>query len=296
MRVLIAGSSGLIGTALFSHLCQKGYEVVRLVRSGEGARWDPESGTLDAGVLDGVDAVVNLCGETIGERWDEEKKKRLISSRVTPTKVLVEALMKMERPATFISASATGYYGDRADEVLTEPSFSGNCFLSALCRDWETAAQPASFKRHRVVNLRTGIVLSGQGGALAKMLTPFKMGIGGRIGTGNQWMSWIDIKDIVRIVEFILLDERISGPVNAVAPESVMNREFTKTLGLVLRRPTIFPMPEFAIRLAFGEMGKELLLASTRVLPAKLASFHFDWMFADLEESLRHVLSLPPRW
>ena len=301
MKVIVTGSTGLIGTALVRTLLADGHEVTRLVRGDaqtfsapgtSAVRWDPRAGTVEAEKLEGHDAAVHLAGESIAEgRWDEEKKRRIMESRVRGTRLIAETLARLERkPEALVSASAIGFYGNRGDEVLTEESASGTDFLSEVCREWEKATLAASQVGIRVVHLRTGVVLSAQGGALAKMLTPFKMGVGGRVGDGRQYMSWIDLDDEVGVIRRAIEDRDLRGPVNVVAPRPVTNEEFTKTLGGVLGRPTIFPVPAFAARLAFGEMADALLLASQRVEPARLKSSGYEFKYPDLAASLRHVL------
>jgi uncharacterized protein (TIGR01777 family) len=274
MNILLTGSSGLIGQALIPVLTSGGHRVICLVRfkprSGEPlVYWDPAGGDIDTPKLEGFDAVVHLAGEPVAGRWNAAKKRAIHQSRVKSTRLLCEALARLaNRPRVLVAASASGYYGDRGDELLREESEAGSSFLSQVCQEWERAATPATQSGIRVVNLRIGFVLSPAGGGLAKMLRAFKMGTGGRIGSGEQYLSWIAIDDLVQIILFAMTTEALSGPVNAVAPNPVTNFVFTKTLGQVLGRPTIFPMPAFAVRLALGEMGKELLLASTRLMPA----------------------------
>ncbi len=297
MKVLITGSSGLIGSALVPLLTSQGQSVTRLVRSrarlGEGEiSWDPSAGNIDAGSLEGFDAVVHLAGENIAAgRWTAEQKTRIRDSRVKGTRLLAESLARLaRRPAVLLCASALGYYGNRGEEVLQESSASGSGFLAEVCREWEAAAEPAAWSGIRVVNLRMGVVLSPEGGALAAMLLPFRLGVGGRIGDGKQYMSWIAIEDVVGACSFALKSEALCGPVNVVAPNPVTNLEFTKTLGRVLGRPTVFPMPAFAARLAFGEMADALLLASARLEPAKLLATGFKFRFTALQPALRHIL------
>ncbi len=297
MKVLVTGSSGLIGSALVSELISRGNETVRLVRTqpGPGAKeifWEPEAGRLDAGALEGFDAVVHLAGVNIAAgRWTPKQKTKIRVTRVIGTRLLSETLAHLaRRPAVLVAASAMGFYGTRGDEVLTESSPSGSGFLPEVCRAWEGATEPASRAGIRTVNLRTGVVLSARGGALAKMLTPFRLGLGGRLGDGKQYMSWIAIDDVVRVIQHAIKTATLSGPVNNVSPNPVTNAEFTKTLGQVLSRPTVFPMPGFAARLAFGEMADELLLSSTRLRPAKLASTGYVFRFPELEGALRQVL------
>ncbi len=294
-KVLITGSSGLLGSALVQSLGAAGYEITRLTqRSTSAARqiaWDfaqplaPES-------VSGFDAVIHLAGESIASRWTDAKKKAIRDSRVLGTQHLAEALARAESPPrVLISASAIGFYGDRDDEILREDSASGRAgFLPEVCREWEAAAEPAVQAGIRTAFLRTGIVLSAEGGALKKMLPPFRMGLGGKIGSGRQWMSWIDLHDEIGAIRHILGNESLRGPVNSVSPNPVTNAEFTKTLASVLSRPTVFPMPAFAARLAFGQMGDELLLGSQRVEPAKLMASGYVFQKPDLRQALSAIL------
>lgn len=295
MRILVTGSTGLVGSALIPALEAEGHEVVRLVRSQPVAgevHWDPAQGSIDVGALEGLDGVVHLAGESISDgRWTDEKKKRIRDSRVEGTKILSEALASLDSPPkVLVSSSAIGFYGSRGDEILTEQSASGDEFLSEVCREWEIATRAAAEKGMRVVNLRFGVILSEKGGALAKMLTPFKLGVGGKVGDGSQYMSWIDLEDAVRIIIFALKDDALRGPVNVVAPCPVTNEEFTRAMGDVLSRPTILPVPAFAARLAFGEMADALLLSSARVEPARLKEAGYVFKYPQLEDSLRHNL------
>jgi hypothetical protein len=294
VKILITGSTGLIGSALIPVLTKEGHTLVRLVRSKPGSNefeWNPEAGTIDTTALTGADAVMHLAGENIAERWTIEKKARVKNSRVKGTRTLCEALARLTQPPeVLVCASAIGYYGHRGQEILREESAPGSGFLPEVCLEWEAATESAIQKGIRVVNLRIGMVLSPAGGALAKMLLPFQMGVGGIIGSGEQYMSWITLDDVVEIIDYALTTDTLKGPVNTVAPKAVTNKEFTKTLGRVLARPTIFPMPAFAARLAFGEMADELLLASTRVEPAKLIATGYHFRYPELEGALRHVL------
>jgi uncharacterized protein len=297
MKILVSGSTGLVGKALVSSLTGAGHQVTRLVRSQPGAGekdiyWDPAAGSLDSSRLEGLDGVVHLAGESIAEgRWTAEKKARIRNSRVKGTQLLAEALaQRAQRPRTLICSSAIGYYGDRGAEILREDSRPGSGFLPDVCREWEAATKPAADSGIRVVNLRTGLVLSSSGGALPKMLPPFKLGAGGKLGTGQQYMSWIAIDDMVGTIQHALEKTTLSGPVNAVSPHPVTNLEFTKTLGRVLSRPTLFAVPAFAVRLMFGQMGEDLLLASARVEPARLAGSGYVFRYPVLEGALRHVL------
>ena len=298
MKVLISGSTGLIGSALVSLLTNERHDVVRLVRSapksdGSEVHWDPESGRIDNAGLEGMDAVVHLAGENIGSgRWTRDKKARIFDSRVKGTRLLCESLANLAQPPkVLVSASAIGYYGDRDEEILNEGSISGFGFLAEVCIEWEIATEPVAQTEIRVVNLRMGIVLSLEGGPLEKMLPPFKMGVGGILGNGRQYMSWISLDDAVGGIHHALVTDSLQGPVNNVAPHPVTNREFTKTLGRVLRRPTLFPLPSFGLRLMFGEeMANELFLSSTRVEPTRLLETGYTFRYPELESALRHVL------
>jgi len=297
MKILISGSHGLVGTALIKSLASEGHEILRLVRyapsSVQENEWSPDRYSIALARLEGFDAVVHLAGESIAEgRWTDEKKKRIRESRVKGTRLLGDALANLSQPPkTFVCASAIGYYGDRGDEILTEASAPGNDFLSAVCVEWERATALASEKGIRVVNCRFGIILDANGGALKKMLPPFRMGVGGKIGSGKQWMSWIALDDVVRGIKFALANDSIRGPVNFVAPAPVANARFTKTLGKVLSRPTLFPIPAFGVRLLFGEMADALLLSSQRVAPTVLQTSNFLFLYSQLEAALRHALA-----
>jgi uncharacterized protein len=298
MIIAVTGSSGLVGTALVDSLEAEGHVVRRLVRRPvrDGQHeigWDPAAGQIDAAALAGVDAVVHLAGENLAaQRWTESFKAEIRNSRVRGTRLLCDALAGLStRPSVLVSASAVGYYGNRGDEIVDESASPGTGFLAEVCREWEAAAQPARDAGIRVVNLRLGVVLSTHGGALAQMLTPFKLGLGGPIGSGQQYLSWIAIDDLVSAIEFALRAETMAGPVNAVAPQPVTNREFTKSLGHVLGRPTVFPMPAFAARLAFGEMADEMLLGGVRVVSHALLTAGFTFQYPELEAALRHLLA-----
>ena len=297
MKILVSGSHGLVGSALVQSLKSDGHEVFSLVRrpprSDAEVEWYPDRGSLALSRLEGTDAVVHLAGESIASgRWTANKKQRIRDSRVQATTVLSEALANLkEPPGILISASAIGYYGDRGNLILTEATAPGNDFLAGVCVAWERATEAAAEKGIRVVNARFGIILSAEGGALAKMLPPFRMGVGGRVGSGAQWMSWIALADAIGGIRFALVNESLTGPVNFVAPHPVSNAEFTKTLGKVLSRPTLFPVPEFAARLAFGEMAGALLLAGQRVAPARLQEAGYEFEYPELEPALRHLLA-----
>jgi uncharacterized protein (TIGR01777 family) len=294
MRIAVTGASGLVGRPLCAALAAQGHEVVRLVRGGSAPSpgavpWDPERGTI--GDLGGVDAVVHLAGESIASRWTKERKRRIVESRVQGTRLVAGALAALPRkPAALVCASAVGWYGARGDEALDESSPPGTGFLAETCRAWEESADPARDAGIRVVNLRFGIILSARGGALAKMLLPFKLGAGGRVGDGRQWMSWIAHDDALGAIRHAMATADLAGPVNAVAPAPVTNAEFTRVLGRVLGRPTVMTMPAFAARLAFGEMADHLLLAGQRVLPRRLAGSGYAFRHPELEGALRHVL------
>jgi uncharacterized protein len=293
-RVLVSGASGLIGTTLLPSLETRGYDVVRLVREpangGKQLSWDPAQ-SMNPDTVSGFDAVIHLAGESIVGRWTDAKKQKIRDSRVNGTRHLAEALAQAKnKPHVFVCSSAIGYYGSRGDEVLRENSASGTGFLPEVCRDWEAATQPAIKAGIRTAHIRTGVVLSPKGGALGKMLTPFKLGVGGHIGGGHQWMSWIDVEDMVGAIHHILKNDLLQGPVNMVAPKPVTNDEFTKTLASVLSRPAIFPMPEFAVKAIFGKMGETVLLGSQRVEPARLVETGYPFRFRDLRESLKNVL------
>ena len=295
MKILVTGASGLVGSALVPLLAGGGHEVARLGRSTPDTgdiRWDPDSGVLEAAALEGFDGVVHLAGENIAAgRWNAARKRRIKESRVQGTLLLARTLARLERPPrVLVSASAVGFYGDRGDEELSEQSPAGSGFLTEVCREWEAATEAAAGKGIRVVHARLGVVLSRDGGALAKMLTPFKLGAGGIVGSGRQYMSWITLEDTVAALAHLLVTDAASGPVNVVAPAPVTNREFTRTLGRVLRRPTLFPLPAFVARAVFGEMADALLLGSTRVKPVNLLDSGYAFRQGSLEEGLRAVL------
>lgn len=294
MRIGVTGATGLVGSALLPVLAGAGHEAVGLRRgAGDAAgspSWDPATGSVAAGGP--LDAVVHLAGENIaGGRWTAARKARIRDSRVEGTGALCRGLAALDpRPATLVAASAVGFYGDRGDERLDESSPAGTGFLADVCQEWEAAAAPAREAGIRVVHLRIGIVLTPAGGALGQMLLPFKMGVGGVIGSGRQFMSWIALDDLVAAVLHAAVTDGLEGPVNAVAPNPATNAEFTKTLGRVLGRPTILPMPAFGARLAFGEMADHLLLGGARVEPTRLGETGFQFGYPDLDGALRHLL------
>ena len=299
MKILIGGSHGLVGTALIKSLETEGHEIFRLVRHAPTSKteveWSPDRYSIALARIEGFDAVVNLAGESIAEgRWTEDKKRRIRESRVKGTKLLGDALANLAvPPKIFVCASAIGFYGNRGDELLTETSAAGGDFLAKVCAEWEDATALATEKGIRVVNARFGVILDTNGGALKKMLPPFRMGVGGKVGSGKQWMSWIALDDVVGGIQFALANDSIKGPVNFVAPVPVTNAEFTKTLGKVLSRPTIFPIPAFAIKFLFGEMGEALLLGGQRVAPERLVAEGYEFSYPQLERALVHILEKP---
>ena len=303
MKILITGSTGLVGTALTQHLQRAGHTVCRLIRPGTSSQtignsqafdvnWNPTTGEL-GGAAVGADAVVNLAGASIADgRWTAQRKQLLRSSRVDTTRALVQALAKMSaRPRVLVSGSATGIYGNRGDETLTEASQPGTDFLSEIAKEWESEALKAEALGIRLVRARFGVILAKHGGALPQMLRPFQFGIGGKIGTGKQWLSWITLDDTVAILRSALENATITGPLNVVSPQPVTNAQFTKSLAATLRRPAIFPVPAFALRLALGEMADALLLASQRAVPAQLQKLNYQFLHPDLANALCAVLS-----
>ncbi len=297
MTVAITGSTGLVGSALSALLTTGGHRVLPVVRSrrsrsADVVHWDIRAGEVDAAALEGVDAVVHLAGESlVAFRWTEDKKKEIRESRKLGTGLLARTLARLAKPPkVLLSSSAVGFYGDRGNEVLTEDSGPGKGFLAEVCKDWEAAAEPAQRAGIRVVRLRSGLVLSAAGGALPKMLPAFKAGVAGRLGRGDQYMSWIDIDDALGMVLMALHEAAVTGPLNGTAPHPVTNATFTTTLGRVLGRPTVLPVPGLALKALFGQMGSELFLSGQRVLPRKADSAGFEFFYPGLEESLRFQL------
>jgi uncharacterized protein (TIGR01777 family) len=297
MKIVVSGSTGLIGSALTKALNARNHEVVPLVRrrvsSGERAvAWDPERGTIDRAGLEGADAVIHLAGENVFGRWSPAKKQRIYDSRVKGTRLVSDTLAGLQRPAaTLLAASAIGYYGDRGDEPVTEESAPGEDFLAHVARDWEAATAAATRAGIRVVNMRVGVVLTTTGGALAKMLPAFRLGLGGPIGSGNQYLSWIVLDDIINAILYLLNHQNLVGPVNMTAPAPLTNRDFAKTLGRVLGRPAVVTVPAFALRIAFGTEGAAMLQSGQRVLPARLLASRFNFSLPDVEKTLRYLLA-----
>ncbi|HTX15617.1 MAG TPA: TIGR01777 family oxidoreductase [Candidatus Baltobacteraceae bacterium] len=298
MKILISGSSGLVGKTLSAALRGEGHAVARLVRPGGtvspgDVAWDPMAATLDPAAIEGMDAVVHLSGASIaGGRWTAGRRAILRSSRIDTTRVLVDSIGNLRaRPSVFICASATGYYGNRGDEILKESSSPGTDFVALLARDWEAEAARAEHNGIRTAILRFGLILSTDGGALARMLLPFRLGLGGRFGAGTQWMPWIALEDSIAIIRAAITDARFSGPWNVVAPNPVRNAEFARILANALHRPALFPVPAFALRLALGEMADALLLASQRAVPASLLAAQYKFRFETLEAALEAVFA-----
>jgi uncharacterized protein (TIGR01777 family) len=297
MKIVVAGASGLIGSALVAGLRRQGHEVVRLVRGGPAeagdVKWNPGAGELDAAEIEGADAIVNLCGANVGAgRWTEARRRELWDSRIDATRTLVLALDRLARkPAVLLNASAIGIYGERGAEELTESSAIGHGFLPELCLAWETHAEGAARRGVRTASLRFGLVLAREGGALAKMLPIFRLGLGGRLGDGRQLMSWIGLDDAVGAIAHVLAETRCQGPVNVVAPGAVTNAEFTATLARVLRRPAGLPVPAGLLRLFFGQMARETVLASARVRPARLQATGYRFRHETLEAALHHAVA-----
>ena len=301
-HIAVTGGSGLIGTSLIRYLMpDQHHRITRLVRRSAGpgeVTWDPVGGKLDPTALEGIDAVIHLAGENVGSRWTAARKRRIRESRVSGTKLLAETIARLRRPPqVLISASAVGIYGDRDDETLTEASRPGDAsdFLVSVCQEWEAAADPARGAGVRVVHPRLGVVLSPAGGALSKMLLPFRLGLGAQVGPGTQWLSCISIDDAVGAIHHALKTDQVRGPLNTTAPNPVTNRDFTGTLGRVLGRPTPLKVPAAALRVVLGDMAEETLLASTRALPTGLLRSGYQFRHPDLENALRHVLGKQPR-
>ncbi|WP_228840616.1 TIGR01777 family oxidoreductase [Candidatus Protochlamydia phocaeensis] len=296
MKILVTGSSGLVGSALIPFLTTGHHEVIRLVRARADLRshevaWDPERGIINPELLEGLDAVIHLAGENIAGIWTSRKKKRIFESRVQGTRLLCRALSQLHYPpSVLVCASAVGYYGNQGDHILTEKSPKGQGFLADICEQWEEATQAAKEKGIRTVNLRIGMVLSPRGGGLKQMLTPFNLGLGGEMGSGEQYISWIAIDDLIGAIYYALRQSSLSGPVNAVSPHPVTNREFTSILGKVLHRPTVFKIPSFVLKWICGEMADEVLLASQRALPEELSDKGFQFYYPNLEQALRRLL------
>jgi len=298
VKILISGSSGLVGSSLLPFLNENNHEVLRLVRFQPTAeneiQWLPDQNQIDLNSAGQIDAVVHLAGESIADRWNEEKKNKIRESRIKGTKLISDTISQLEqKPKVFISASAIGYYGNRGNEILTEDSVPGDDFLARVCRDWETACLPVSDNGIRSVQLRFGVILSPSGGALAKMLPVFRLGQGGKLGHGRQYMSWVNLEDVTNIIDHVLRTDTLHGPVNVVAPNPVTNSEFTNTLGRVLRRPTIVPgfLGQLATSVLFGQMSEALLLASQRVEPTRLNDSGYNFQYQTLESALRQILS-----
>jgi uncharacterized protein (TIGR01777 family) len=297
MKILITGSTGLLGSNLIPFLTAKGHEITRLTRSRSGKSpheiyWNPDKLEIEAEKLEGHSAVVHLAGENIAVRWTPEKKKSISESRIMGTRLLSQTLAGLDsKPEVIVSASGIGYYGDRGGEVLTEDSAHGEGFLARLSLDWEAALGPALEAGIRVVNMRLGVVLSTEGGALSKMLTPFRLGLGGKLGSGEQYWSWIAIDDVLSAIYHSLVTDGLRGPLNFTAPIPVTNAEFTKTLGRALGRPAFFHVPAFALRTLFGDMADEALLSSARALPSRLLGSGYAFRYTDLESALDHLLS-----
>jgi uncharacterized protein len=295
VKVVVSGASGLLGSAIVPALRAEGHEVLTLVRREPAApgeiEWSPAEGRLDPAALTGADAIVNLSGATIGRRWNEQRKREILESRVRTTDLLARTAAGLDaKPSVLVVAGPTGIYGNRGDEVLTEGSELGTGFLANVGRAWEAAAQPARDAGMRVVDFRQGIVLSKDGGALERLLLPFKLGLGGRVGSGKQWWSWVALDDVVGAYRFALESE-LAGAVNLVSPNPATNAQLVKALGRALHRPTIFPLPAVAVRTVFGDMGQELLLDGQRVLPARLLDAGFTFSYPDFDAALERALA-----
>ena len=302
MKILVSGSSGLIGSALLSDFSKAGHTVARLARPGKmpaagDVSWDPAQERIDLAALEGFDAVVHLAGENIAAaRWTLAQKQRIRESRVKSTRLLAESLAALTRPPrVLVAASAIGFYGDRGDEVLTEDSAAGSGFPPELCLAWEAASEAAARKGVRVATLRFGMVLAANGGALEMMLPAFRLGLGGPLGSGRQWVSWITREDALGIIQYAMTDERLRGPVNVVVPEPVTNRDFSRALGRVLHRPALLPVPALVLRLMLGEIADGLLLASNRVYPMKLDAWGYRFIHPELDSALQYLLRPSPK-
>lgn len=289
-NILVTGATGLIGQALCPLLEYRGHAVRQLSRSSGDYRWDPAVGEIDSATLDGIDTVIHLAGESVAQRWSDAAKRRILESRVQSSDLLVQEILKREHPIHYISASGISYYGFQLDSEVDESSALGDGYLAEVCREWEGAAKPLIDKGYRCVFVRTGVVLSPEGGALAKLLPPFKAGLGGKVGRGEQMMSWIALNDLARIYLLCVEDDNLSGGLNAVAPHAVSNRAFTKALGAVLNRPTVVPLPAFAVNLLFGEMGRETILSDLHVCPTKLQALGFSWEHETIDNALSEIL------
>jgi uncharacterized protein len=298
MKILISGSSGLVGSHLVPFLRQKGHEVKKLVRHTSSLAldeiyWDPTKGELNPSDIQEFDAIINLAGENLGKgRWNEAKKQRILESRVKSTQLLAETISQLKnKPKVFINASAIGIYGEQGDEELNEESPEGKGFLSQVCHKWEAAANPIKEQSIRTVWMRLGMVLSTEGGGLKPMLVPFRLGLGGKLGSGKQFMSWIVLEDLLKAILFALTDDKLQGPVNAVSPNPVTNSTFTEVLGSVLHRPTWMPVPSMMAKLIFGEMADALILSSTRVFPKRLEEAGFQFDYPNLKLAFQHLLN-----
>ncbi|MCB1181024.1 MAG: TIGR01777 family oxidoreductase [Chlamydiia bacterium] len=293
MKILVAGSSGFVGQALVSNLREKGFEVVCLVRRQQTGCpfWDPVTRQVDSSVFEAVDGVINLSGENILGRWNQSKMEEIRESRFRTTSFLVETLLTLDKlPKVYINASAIGYYGDRGEEELTESSTSGHGYLAEVCRKWEALTEPLVQKGVRVCLSRFGLILGKEGGALKKMLPPFQMGMGGVLGNGNQFVSWIDLHDAISALIFMIENEKLSGPINVVSPHPITNRRLTEIMGAVLNKPTPLPIPRFMLSALFGS-GVDIFLASTKALPKKLEAAGFTFSSPDLASTLKKALS-----
>jgi uncharacterized protein len=299
LNILVSGSTGLIGSAVCSFLGKKRHRILRLVRrepsGSDEILWNPSSGIPDTSALEGLDAVIHLAGENIAVgRWTTERKCRIRESRIQGTQLLAKSLAYLfDPPKVLVSISAIGYYGNRGDELLDEQSSAGTGFLSELCQEWEAATVPAAMRGIRVVTPRVGMVLSAAGGALAMMLPVYRRGMGGRIGNGRQYMSWITMDDLVRVIHHAITHESFQGPINAVSPYPVTNREFSKTLGRVLERPARLILPAFVARLALGQMADEVLIAGAKATPFRLIKSGYRFAYPELEGALHHILQIP---